>query len=87
MSSTMPGTYDPTLYPNLMRYRNPQSAPTPPPLNGIPRHPIESFPDDEWRRCPLCRRTKICVVLRRCLIYEKKVKVAWPREKIECCGR
>jgi hypothetical protein len=90
MSSTMPGTYDPTLYPNLMRYRNPQPAtPTPPATaapNGVPRHPIECFPTDEWRRCPLCRRTKLCVVLGRCVIYGQKVKVLDPRET-GCRGR
>ena len=44
MSNIMPGAYDPTLYPNLVRYRDPQPAMVipPPRLNsGIPRHPLE----------------------------------------------
>lgn len=85
MSTTMPGAYDPTLYPNLMRYRNPQPAVvTPPPRlnNGIPRHPLELLPGcgDERRRCPLCWCTELCVVLGRCVIYGKKVKVVFPQQ-------
>jgi hypothetical protein len=72
MTNTMPGTYDLTLYPNLMRYRDPQPATIPPPPNGIPRHPIESLPGDEWRRYPLCGRTKLCVVPRAvCDLWEE----------------
>jgi len=89
MSATMPGTYDPTLYPNLMRYRNPQPAPAPPPAphpNGLPRHPLESLPNDEWRRCPLCWSTKLCVVLGRCVHSGKKVKVAFSQKGMDCGG-
>ena len=83
MANAMPAAYDPSLYPNLMRYRNPQPAIIiPPPRfnNGIPRHPLELLPDGEWRRCSLCRCTKLCVVLGRCVIWGKKTKVVFPQQ-------
>jgi len=81
MTNTMPGAYDPALYPNLMRYRNSQPAiVSPRPANGIPRHPLESLPGDEWRRCPLCWSSKICVVVGRCVYWGRRVKVVVERE-------
>lgn len=70
---------------------NPQPAMVipPPRLNsGIPRHPLElvSGFDDEWRRCPLCWQTKLCVALGRCVIYGKRVKAVLPQNTADCCG-
>jgi hypothetical protein len=33
--------------------------------------------DDSWRWCPLCRGTKLCVVIGRCLHSGKRVKVVF----------
>ena len=83
MSTAPPSPYDPLLYPNLTRYRASQPArriPPPHPNDTIPRHPYELLPGDEWRRCPLCWCTKICVVLGRCVLYGGKAKVVFPQQ-------
>jgi hypothetical protein len=87
-SNTMPGTYDLNLFPNLMRYRTPQantntnsstSATLPcPPHSSVQQHPIELLSGDYWRRCPCCRRNKICIVIGRCIESGKRAKVVLP---------
>ena len=92
-TTCMPNTYDQTLYPNLMRYRSSQAQTTtpPPPLNNnnnnnnVPHHPLELLPNsDEWRRCPWCLRSKLCVVIGRCVVWGQRAKVVIPEDKIDC---